>query len=120
MFCISVRKIKQKQYTLLFCNTAVFNLPVCSALCTTLQCNMHYENVKFITYLATSKEITSFKIVVGKLLFIGHLTHPICLRIASYMVSKTTKLFLHHLKDLEALILYERKLTPFVKFLPVK
>jgi len=66
--------------------------------------------------LATPKEITSYKSAIGKLLFIGRITQPIFLRIASHMATKTKKLLLHHLKDLEALIKYGKKQSPSVLF----
>jgi len=54
--------------------------------------------------IATPKEITGFKSAIGKMLFIGRITQPLFLRIASHMASKVKNLLLHHLKDLEALI----------------
>jgi len=52
--------------------------------------------------LATPKEITAYKSAIGKMLFIGRITQPLFLRIASHMAGKTKNLLLHHLKDLEA------------------
>lgn len=66
--------------------------------------------------LATPKEITAYKSAIGKMLFIGRITQPIFLRIASNMVTKTKKLLLYHLKDLEALIKYGKETSPHIYF----
>ena len=50
------------------------------------------------------------------MLFIGRVSHPIVLRIASQMATKTEHLLLHPLKDLEALIKYAKQAEPMVTF----
>ncbi len=65
---------------------------------------------------ATSDETTAFKSALGKMLFIGRMSQPIMLRIASQMATKINKLHLHHLKDLDALIRYSKKYEPCISF----
>ncbi len=50
------------------------------------------------------------------MLFIGRMTQPVMLPIASQMATKIDKLLLHHLKDLDALIRYSKKYEPCVSF----
>lgn len=65
---------------------------------------------------ADPKEITAFKSTVGKMLFIGRLTHPVMVRGASIMATKPCKLQLHHLKDLESELRYLKKNPPKLLF----
>ena len=62
------------------------------------------------------KKITEFKSVIGLMLFVGRLTHPILLRTASHMATKTNKLLFHHLKDLYALAKYAKKYKSKITF----
>ena len=68
------------------------------------------------TECATSDEITSYKSLLGKLLFIGCLTQPILLRITSQFSMKTNKLQFHHLNDLEARVRRWNQYKPFLHF----
>ncbi len=54
--------------------------------------------------MATGDEITAFKSDLGKMLFIGRMSQPIMLRIASQMATEMNRLLFHHLKDLDSLI----------------
>eukprot|EP00171_Calliarthron_tuberculosum_P004588 IDg4588t1 len=68
---------------------------------------------------ASPTEITNYKSCLGKMLFIGRMTQPIMLRIASHMATKVNKLMRHHLKDLKSLIKYCKSSTPHISFKPV-
>lgn len=66
--------------------------------------------------LVTPNELTSYKSLIGKMLFIGRLFHPAMLRIAPQMAINTFKLLLLQLKDLNALVKYASKYHTTVRF----
>ena len=70
--------------------------------------------------IANPKELNRFRSAIGRLLFIGRMTHPVLLRIASSMATKVSALELHHLKDLKALVKYSCKKPPVLVFKPPK
>ncbi len=65
---------------------------------------------------ATPAELTDFKSILGKLLFVGRLTQPVLLRIASHFATKTLSLRAHHLKDLEAQLRHWKRVEPCIHF----
>ena len=66
---------------------------------------------------ALPQEVTQYKSVLGKLLFIGRLSQPIALFHASRMASKTSNLLRHHLNDLDAIIRAQKKNSKKISFL---
>lgn len=46
------------------------------------------NNLRYKDDIATNPEVTRYRAVIGKLLFIGRLTHPIILHIASVVSTK--------------------------------
>lgn len=66
--------------------------------------------------IASPEEITRFRRAVGKLFFIGRMSHPVLLRIASTMATKVPALKAHHLKDLSSLVSYAISNAPVLVF----
>ena len=54
--------------------------------------------------VANPSEIKCYRSLLGKILFVGRMSHPPLLRIASEMAGKLPTLLVHHLKDLQAQI----------------
>lgn len=58
---------------------------------------------------ATPTEITAYRSVIGRMLYIGRTTHPVMLFHASHMATKVNQLRKHHLKDLHALLKFDKR-----------
>jgi len=68
--------------------------------------------------VASAANLTKYRSAIGRLLFVGRMTHPVLLRIASTMATKTSALLNHHLKDLAAFARYALKAAPVLTFRP--
>jgi len=66
--------------------------------------------------MASAASLTKYRSSIGRLLFVGRMTHPVLLRIASTMATKTSALKNHHLKDLAAFVRYALKAPPVLTF----
>lgn len=67
--------------------------------------------------IAGPKEITAYRSIIGKMLFIGRMSQPPMLFHASHMATKLKKLLSHHLKDLAALVKNDKKQIPKLLFI---
>lgn len=65
---------------------------------------------------AIPAELHNYRSIIGKMLFVGRLSQPIMLFHASFMASKTNRLMKHHLKELRALLVFDKKTTPTLEF----
>eukprot|EP00171_Calliarthron_tuberculosum_P003915 IDg3915t1 len=70
--------------------------------------------------IANMSQHTEFKSLIGQALFVGRVSQPILLRIASQMAAKTAKLHQHHLKDLTSLVKYAKKSAHSICFRSIK
>jgi len=71
--------------------------------------NIHKE-------IASAKEFTLFKSVIGKMLYIGRVCYPVMLYHASHMATKINQLKKHHLKDLAAVLRHLKERNPVLTY----
>ncbi len=67
--------------------------------------------------IAGPKEITAYRSIIGKMLFIGRMYQPAMLYHASHMATKIPQLFVHHLKDLASLVNNDKQHIPKLQFI---
>eukprot|EP00171_Calliarthron_tuberculosum_P004551 IDg4551t1 len=65
---------------------------------------------------ASAAEATLYRSIIGQILFVGRLSQPLMLRIASQMATKLNNLNLHHLRDLESLLKTCKERCPTLLF----
>lgn len=66
---------------------------------------------------ASPHELHAYRSVIGKMLYVGRMSQPVMLYHASHMATKVGDLKAHHLKDLRALLKFDKKHTPALCFL---
>ena len=64
--------------------------------------------------IASPSQISAYRTTLGKMLYIGRMSNPLMLFHASYMASKVNRLESHHLKDLRALLKWDKRTTPTI------
>lgn len=72
---------------------------------------------KFPDRSATVKELCAYRSVLEKILYVVSISHPLILSHASYMASKVSSLQHHHLKDLKALLRFDKKNASTLRFI---
>jgi len=70
--------------------------------------------------LATEAEMKKYRRAIGKILFVGRMSHPALLRIASTMATKVSMLQSHHLKDLQAQVKQALRNAPVLTYCSTK
>lgn len=66
--------------------------------------------------IANKFELHAYRSMLGKMLYVGRMSNPIMLYHASSMASKVGNLQTHHLKDLKALVKFDKKNVPTLTF----
>eukprot|EP00171_Calliarthron_tuberculosum_P005283 IDg5283t1 len=66
--------------------------------------------------IATPNELGIYRSIIGKILFVGRMTQLLLLRMASLIATKTSKLLVHHSRDLKALLKYAKRYEPCITF----
>ena len=66
--------------------------------------------------IATPKEATKFRRAIGNILFVGRMSDPILLRIASTMATKVEDMKVLYLRDLKSQINYALRNAPVLAF----
>ena len=67
--------------------------------------------------VACPQEITAYRSVIGKTLFVGHISRPVILYHASHIPTRMPKVFVYHLKNLSAIVMNDTNYTSKLRFL---